>query len=90
MVHIEDLIEEKPKPIPATFPRRAPIEKIYGFDAPEIRGAVLIMEGLPCPNCGAKEAVLERCWIGGLGRVASLVCEAGCGENGKNYWERRM
>jgi len=89
MVGLESL-EEKTKPIPVTFPKRAPIEKVYGFDAPEIRGAVPIIEGLRCPNCGAKEAVLERSWIGGLGDVMTVVCEAGCGENGKNYWERSV
>lgn len=89
MVQVGDFTKEKPKLIPVTFPKRAPIEKIYGFDAPKSRGGIPIMEGLRCPNCGAKEAALERHWVGGQGYIVMLICEAGCGENGGNYWERR-
>lgn len=85
MVRAGDFTEDNP---PATYIRKTihPIEKIYGFNAPEIRGAVPIKENVLCPNCHTINAVLERSWIGGWGYVVSLVCEAeGCG-----YWERSV
>ena len=63
----------------------APIEKIFGFDAPpaEHRDGVVIAEDQHCPNCKQHSAVLERAHIGGLGTIHRLVCPC-------PYWEWRM
>lgn len=84
--------KEKPQLIPVTFPKRhSPIAKIYGFDAPHDRGGYIAAgtEWEECPNCHKMTLAEELHWIGGLGYIKTKVCDAGCGVNGKNYWESK-
>jgi len=84
MVHVKDLKEGKPKPIPAALPSRHIFpRKIIGFDAPHDRGGYIApdTEWEECPNCHKMTFVSELHWIGGRGYEKTKVCDCG-------YWER--
>ncbi len=55
--------------------------KLRGYDAPKLRGGIMLENGLVCPCCKRRRLVREKHWVGGSGWRELVACDA-CG-----YWE---